>query len=171
MQTNSKLIAQGAEAIIYSDGSTVVKDRFTKKYRHPEIDTRLRRSRTRREGKILTKLVEAEVHVPDLIKIDDKEMKISMSHIPGDMIKVVVDCLEKKADYPSIISLMKEIGECVAVLHNKRIVHQDLTTSNMILHADKKKVYLIEVNWLDLRICGVFLIFLGNSGEFSARLG
>ncbi|MBW2965355.1 Kae1-associated serine/threonine protein kinase, partial [Candidatus Woesearchaeota archaeon] len=64
-------IAQGAEAVIYTDDSVVEKDRFEKKYRHPELDTRLRKTRTRREAKILSKLAEAGVHAPDLIEMDD----------------------------------------------------------------------------------------------------
>ncbi|MBW2965437.1 Kae1-associated serine/threonine protein kinase [Candidatus Woesearchaeota archaeon] len=76
--------------------------------------------------------------------MDDKNMKVSMSHIPGEMVKTVIDGLEQKGDSAGYLALMKEIGECVAVLHNNGIVHHDLTTSNMILHASKQKVYLID---------------------------
>jgi len=43
-----KKIAQGAEAVLYVDGDTVIKDRTSKSYRISEIDTKLRKSRTRR---------------------------------------------------------------------------------------------------------------------------
>jgi TP53 regulating kinase-like protein len=141
MQTK---IAQGAEAILYSDGSTVVKDRFEKRYRHPELDRRLRKSRTRREGKILEKLSLAMFPAPQLVEIDDSAMKVSMSHIPGDMVKVVVDGLESKGDEARYLELFAEIGEGVAELHNNGIVHHDLTTSNMIMHSSDGKVYLID---------------------------
>ena len=49
-------IGRGAEAIITKDGDTVIKDRIPKKYRLPQIDEKLRKSRTRREAKVLTKL-------------------------------------------------------------------------------------------------------------------
>lgn len=137
-------LAQGAEAVIYSDGTTVEKDRFEKKYRHPELDARLRKTRTRREGKILTKLADAGVHAPDLILTDDKSMKVSMTHVPGEMVKDAVDSLESSGDSEEVVSLMNEIGLLIGVLHNNGIVHHDLTTSNMILHSEKKKVYLID---------------------------
>ncbi|MFC1723924.1 lipopolysaccharide kinase InaA family protein, partial [Nanoarchaeota archaeon] len=37
-----------------------------------------------------------------------------------------------------------EIGEKVGLMHNNGIIHQDLTTSNMIMHSEKKKVFLID---------------------------
>lgn len=137
-------IAQGAEAVIYSDQSTVTKDRFSKKYRHPELDSRLRKSRTRREAKILTKLAEAQFPAPALVSMDDKEMKVYMSHIPGKLVKDVVDSLEEKGDSAGYLALFREIGSKVAMLHKMGIVHHDLTTSNMILHPEKKEVYFID---------------------------
>jgi len=43
-----KKIAQGAEAIIYEDKARIVKFRKKKRYRLPELDSFLRKSRTRR---------------------------------------------------------------------------------------------------------------------------
>ena len=137
-------IAQGAEAIIYSDGTTVTKDRFSKKYRHPELDNKLRKSRTRREAKILSKLDAAQFPAPQLVSVDDKEMNVQMSHLPGKLVKDAVDSLEKKGDRDGYIKLFKEIGSKVAVLHNRGIVHQDLTTSTMILHSEKDEVFFID---------------------------
>ena len=57
-------LAQGAEAVLYSDYQTVEKDRFEKKYRHPELDRRLRKFRTKREAKILEKLQAAGFPAP-----------------------------------------------------------------------------------------------------------
>ena len=48
-------LAQGAEAIVYRDGDKVVKHRFSKTYRHPQLDKSLRQFRTRREGKVISK--------------------------------------------------------------------------------------------------------------------
>lgn len=139
-----KKIAQGAEAILYSDESTVTKDRFSKKYRHPELDRKLRKSRTRREAKILSKLMQAQFPAPQLVDMDDKDMKVQMSHIPGKLVKEAVDDLEKSGDKEDYLKLFKEIGGKVALLHNMGIVHHDLTTSNMILHSDHNEVYFID---------------------------
>ncbi|MBN1543897.1 Kae1-associated serine/threonine protein kinase [Candidatus Woesearchaeota archaeon] len=137
-------LAQGAEAIIYSDYSTVTKHRFEKTYRHPELDSRLRKSRTRREAKLLTKLAEVQFPAPQLIEMDDKDMKVQMEHVPGKMVKEAIDALEKEKKEKEYLKIFKEIGEKVALLHNNGIVHHDLTTSNMIMHESKKEVYFID---------------------------
>lgn len=126
------LIAQGAEAKLFLDGNTIIKDRIKKDYRIKEIDDRLRKSRTRREAKILDKLSALNFPGPKLIDCDKTEI-IVMEKINGEMIR---DILEKK-DY---IELSKEIGKKIAILHNNQIIHGDLTTSNMILESQKSKI-------------------------------
>jgi Kae1-associated kinase Bud32 len=140
----SSKLAQGAEAVIYSDYSAVVKDRFEKKYRHPELDGKLRKFRTRRESKILSKLQELGFCSPKLLDMDDTLMKVHMEHIPGKMVKEVVDSLEENKEEEKYLKVFEEIGSKVAVLHNNGIVHHDLTTSNMIVHRDKSSVFFID---------------------------
>ncbi|MFQ5474572.1 MAG: KEOPS complex kinase/ATPase Bud32, partial [Candidatus Nanoarchaeia archaeon] len=77
-----------------------------------------------------------DVPAPYLIRMDDKEMKILMQHIPGEKVK---DIIEKNPR-----GFGREIGKLVAYLHNQGIIHQDLTTSNMILHEKERKIYLID---------------------------
>ncbi|MEM4263477.1 MAG: KEOPS complex kinase/ATPase Bud32 [Candidatus Woesearchaeota archaeon] len=120
-----EIIGQGAEAILYKEGNTVLKDRISKDYRIKEIDDSLRKARTKREAKIITKLSEIGIPGPKLIEIDDKNMRISMSHVPGEKLR---DILHKNH-----IEWSKEIGRKVAKLHANDIIHADLTTSNMIL--------------------------------------
>ena len=122
-------IAQGAEAILYKDDKVVIKDRFEKKYRNPEIDKNLRKHRTKREAKILTKLQEIDFPAPGLVAIDDEDMLVKMDFIQGKLVKEVFDKDYKK--------LSREIGKKVAILHNNNIIHGDLTTSNMILKGGK----------------------------------
>ena len=126
-------IAQGAEAVIHSDGAVVVKHRFEKSYRHPEIDAGLRKHRTRRESKIIEKLAEIGFPGPKLIQTDEKEMKIAMNHVPGMLVKEVLH-----NDYRK---LSREIGRKIAKLHANNIIHGDLTTSNLILD---KEIHLID---------------------------
>jgi TP53 regulating kinase-like protein len=137
-------IAQGAEAIIYSDRNIVIKHRFEKKYRHPSLDQKLRKTRTRREYKILEKLHSIGFPVPVGLEMDDNNMKLSMSKILGETLKTVVDVLEKKGDKKQCLELFRTVGEQVAVLHNNGIVHHDLTTSNMILNSEDKNIYFID---------------------------
>jgi Kae1-associated kinase Bud32 len=123
-------LAAGAEAVLYLDRD-VIKDRIRKGYRIPEIDERLRRTRTRREAKILDKL--SDFPAPSLIETDSKS-RIVMEHIPGPKVRDILEKSEHK-------SLANEIGVKVARLHNKGIIHGDLTTSNMMLN---KEVFFID---------------------------
>jgi Kae1-associated kinase Bud32 len=121
------VIAQGAEAVIRTDRITVVKERIPKSYRHSEIDERLRKSRTRREARIIGK-INSILPSPKLISAD--EYSISMDFIDGQKLRDVLE----KSDYKK---LCRTIGAQLAVMHNNDIVHGDLTTSNMILKDNK----------------------------------
>jgi len=128
-----RLIAQGAEAKLFLEDGRILKERFAKTYRIPEIDDKLRGFRTRREAKVLHKLEMINFPAPKLIKSDEKE-QILIEKIDGKLVK---DILEKK----KYNRLSEEIGKKVAVLHNNLIIHGDLTTSNMIY---SKEIYFID---------------------------
>ena len=66
-----KLIAQGAEAKLYKDRGLLIKYRAPKEYRIQEIDGRLRKSRTRREARILQKLAGLDFPSPRLVEFND----------------------------------------------------------------------------------------------------
>ncbi|MFQ5621669.1 MAG: KEOPS complex kinase/ATPase Bud32 [Candidatus Nanoarchaeia archaeon] len=119
-----EIIGQGAEAVLYKSGDLVIKDRQAKSYRLPELDNSLRKSRTRHEAKILCKLASSGIRVPSLVSSDEKDMKLEMSFIDGPKLR---DHLHND---PS--GLGRAIGELVGKVHNCGIIHQDLTTSNMI---------------------------------------
>ncbi len=126
-------LAQGAEAIVTKQENLVVKNRFKKEYRHPEIDASLRKCRTRREAKILEKLEEMGFPAARVLESDDKNGLLRLSFIEGLLVKDVLHENHKK--------LSREMGEKVAALHKKHIIHGDLTTSNMIL---KDEIHFID---------------------------
>lgn len=128
-----KIIQRGAEAIISLDKNKIIKNRIKKSYRLPELDEKLRKSRTRAEAKIINKLYKI-INVPKILESDDKE-KIYMEFING---KKLSDFLEK-LDWKKIC---KQIAESITKLHDQDIIHGDLTTSNMIYKNNK--VYLID---------------------------
>jgi len=127
------IIGKGAEATISKNKNKVIKERTKKNYRHPLLDEKLRKLRTRSESKILKKLTKV-IPVPEIIEVDEKNKVIAMSYIEG---KKLSDNLEN-LDYEKIC---KEIGESIAKLHDLGIIHGDLTTSNLIYN---KKVYFID---------------------------
>jgi Kae1-associated kinase Bud32 len=66
------LIAQGAEAKIFHEGDKILKKRTPKYYRLKELDEKIRKSRTKREAKILSKAKKAGVNVPQILNTDKK---------------------------------------------------------------------------------------------------
>ncbi len=133
-------IAHGAEAVLYKDQDrgTIIKERLSKAYRLPHLDNSLRQFRTRREAKILQKLETLNFPAPQLRDFSDKRMSLVMDFIPGAKLG---DVLAEDDDYEV---LAQEIGKKVGLLHNNNLIHGDLTTSNMIQHADTGEIFLID---------------------------
>jgi len=124
------IIARGAEAVIIKKGNYVIKNRVEKSYRHPIIDEKLRKSRTKAEAKLLEK-ASTIIHVPKVLKTDEQRKTIELEFING---KKLSDSLEKL----NFISVCKQIGKSLAKLHDNNIIHGDLTTSNIIYVEDNK---------------------------------
>ncbi len=124
-------IARGAEAVIWREGSELVKDRVKKGYRIPELDIKLRKERTRAEARLLTEARSAGVNTPKVLEVS--ETTVHMEFVEGERLR---DILNSRPE------LAKDIGTAVGKLHAAGIVHGDLTTSNMILHEGE--LFLID---------------------------
>ncbi len=133
-----KIIAQGAEAIIYLEKEIITKDRVAKKYRLKELDEKIRKSRTKKELKILERAI-GKVNVPKLIKGESKKFSIRIEYLDGDKLSEKLDHYKKDKQK----EVMKKLGIQLAKLHSLDIIHGDLTTSNAILK--KEDVYLIDL--------------------------
>ncbi len=123
-----KEIARGAEAVIYKAKDMIVKKRLKKGYRHPELDVELIKARTKREAKFIQEL---PIPGPKLHKADANT--VTMEFIPGEKIANILD------EQPE---LAKKIGEHLSKLHDKNMIHGDLTTSNMILTPENELVLI-----------------------------
>lgn len=136
METKSQreLFSQGAEAKIYKEDGFVVKVRPKKLYRHEVLDKKLRKSRTRKEAKVLGDLTAAGIAVPKLIRVDDKEGIIMMEYVEGEKLRDVLD---------NDPSLAQQAGSLIAKMHDLNTCHGDVTTSNMIL-SQNNIVVLID---------------------------
>ena len=130
----SKKSISGAEAVIEFGLESVIKRRIKKNYRLSVIDDRLRKSRTKREAKVIDKL-NSIINVPKLINIDEKEFIVEMELIDGPKVRDIIN----KDNYKQIC---ESIGVQVAKMHGIDIIHGDLTTSNFI-YSDSK-VYFID---------------------------
>ena len=126
-----ELIAKGAEANLYLEEGRLVKERITKGYRDKDLDGRLRRLRTQREAKLLENAKRVGINVPRVFRVDLRESMIIMEYIEGRSLK---DLIDDMADN-EVENVAQKVGETVSELHDANIVHNDLTTSNMILSA------------------------------------
>lgn len=133
-----KKVAKGAEADLYIERDNLVKERIKKKYRIKDLDERIRRLRTQREYKLLENARRAGVCVPRVFGRDERSCKIFMEKIEGRRMKDVLD----KASPEEAAEIAQKIGKSLSLLHDANIIHNDLTTSNM-LYKDKE-VYFID---------------------------
>jgi len=119
----------GGEAEVRIYENKVEKIRRPKRYRIPELDEILRKSRTKSEAKIISIARRNGVPTP-LIK-DVIEDKIVMERIEGEPVKKVMN-----------EDVSRKIGEMVARLHSKGIIHGDITPMNLIKRGDN--IYFID---------------------------
>ena len=137
-----EMIEKGAEANIYPgqwmEEEVLIKKRVPKNYRIEEIDSYLRKKRTKGEAKLLGDAKRCGVRTPVLYDLDKDESSIIMERINGTPVKDIFEGLKKsgKSDFPQMKKLCEKIGESIAKLHNCKIIHGDLTSSNMILQDD-----------------------------------
>lgn len=123
---NKKVFSQGAEAIISLENNMVVKNRISKTYRNKQLDERIRKSRTKREAKLLEKANKI-TQCPRVIK--QEQFSITMEYIEGDKLSEKLNQYSIEKQKKIMLNLGKEIGK----LHENDIIHGDLTTSNVIL--------------------------------------
>ncbi len=137
-----QILRRGAEAILYLDDfdgqKVLVKERVKKNYRIEQIDTTVRRNRTKEEVKLLTEARKIGVNTPKILNTDYNTNKIFMEFIDGIRVKDFLN----SASTTEIKSIMHDMGTYVGKLHTANIIHGDLTTSNMILKDGK--IFIID---------------------------
>ena len=134
-----ELISRGAEAIIYAikgNSNLLVKFRPVKHFRIKEIDSPLRKYRTRREARIIERLSKLNFPSPKLIDVDENKGIIVMEKIEGKKLRDVINNENFK-------SYCTKLGELIAILHKNNIIHDDLTTSNFLVGRNKK-IFVID---------------------------
>ncbi len=122
---------KGAEATIEIEEDKVTKKREQKKYRHSDLDSKIRTERTDTEVRLIKDSKRHNVNAPEAEKVDDSTIEIEK--IEGEILK---ETLNKNT------SLMENYGRNIAYLHSAEIVHGDLTTSNAMVSDNK--VYIID---------------------------
>ena len=137
-----KPLSWGAESNLYLstylERKVVVKHRFRKPYMREELAGRLIRERTLAEARILLSANEAGVKAPLPLYVDIDKGLLVMEFIEGVLLRDAITGLSRV----ELAGIAEKLGTYVAALHNKGIVHGDLTTSNVILRGND--VYLLD---------------------------
>lgn len=131
-----QVISQGAEAILKQEGNFLYKERIVKGYRLEQIDTPLRKSRTKREKKILKQAKELGISVPEVYEHKD-DFVIKMDYINGKRLRDRIE--EGSAGKKEL----EQVGRWLATLHDQSIMHGDLTTSNVLM-TENNELFLID---------------------------
>ena len=130
-----KIIKRGAEADVYlipwHNTMAISKLRSPKKYRNITLDNLIRVRRTIHEATMLNDVKTTGIKTPFIYFLDPKRAEIIMEYIEGENVKEILS--------PEIGF---EMGKYVSILHNKNMIHGDLTTSNFIKRKDE--LYIID---------------------------
>eukprot|EP01105_Mastigella_eilhardi_P001760 TRINITY_DN1211_c0_g4_i1.p1 TRINITY_DN1211_c0_g4~~TRINITY_DN1211_c0_g4_i1.p1 ORF type:complete len:238 (+),score=72.95 TRINITY_DN1211_c0_g4_i1:13-726(+) len=149
--TASNLINQGAEARLYrvempQGRSTVVKERFSKKYRHPDLDATLTKRRQASEVKCMQRANVAGVDTPAIYYVDRRLHRIYMEDIGTRSVKAFLwGSHTPPATYTSeCFTVCRQLGALIARMHDANVVHGDLTTSNFMLRSPANTLVVID---------------------------
>jgi len=111
---------QGAEATVTIEDDRVVKRRLPRGYRHPRLDERLRRERTREEARLTSEARRHGVPTPVLFDVDVRETTLVFERV-GD--RDLRDALTEPR--------VRDVGRHLATIHEAGFVHGDPTTRNV----------------------------------------
>ncbi|RDX76713.1 EKC/KEOPS complex subunit bud32, partial [Mucuna pruriens] len=157
------LLKQGAEAVItvvvslqsltsqrvfessFVGRRCVVKERFSKKYRHPILDSKLTLKRLNAEARCVTKARRLGVFTPVLYAVDPVLHTLTFEYVEGHSIKdVFLEFGSCGIDEELMDNIASQIGDAIGKLHDGGLVHGDLTTSNMLLKNGTNQLVLID---------------------------
>ncbi|KAI8504757.1 TP53 regulating kinase [Branchiostoma belcheri] len=139
------LFKQGAEARLYRGTflgkPTVLKERFSKKYRHPRLDEKLTTKRTQGEARTVARARKAGIPTPCIYFVNYQSNCIYMEDMQSattsrDYIVAVQSIHAAGDSFGALQPIMDKIGKTLATMHDGDIIHGDLTTSNIMLKQD-----------------------------------
>uniref|UniRef100_A0A034VGH9 non-specific serine/threonine protein kinase n=1 Tax=Bactrocera dorsalis TaxID=27457 RepID=A0A034VGH9_BACDO len=138
-----EILKQGAEGRLYlgvfKGEKCLIKERFIKHYRHPELDTQITRQRIKAETKAASRCQNAGILAPRILHTDLNERKIYMEYFgeaitAKELIQRVVADLSVETAEIVLKNLCTQVGTIIGKLHANNIIHGDLTTSNILIN-------------------------------------
>ena len=133
-RTDLGTVVQGAEASVSFTDELVVKRRHEREYRHPALDERLRRERTRSEARLTSEARRTGVPTPVVRDVDLQESTLSLQYVGDSELREVVSRERVEA-----------VARHLARLHEAGFVHGDPTTRNVrVTTTEPERVFLID---------------------------
>ncbi|CDP08511.1 unnamed protein product [Coffea canephora] len=148
-QSSLVLIKQGAEARVFESTfvgrRSIIKERFSKKYRHPSLDSKLTLKRLNAEARCMTKARRLGVSTPVLYAMDPVLHSLTFEYVEGPSVKeIFLDFGEQGIIEERMDDIAKQIGDAIGKLHDGGLIHGDLTTSNMLVQSGSNQLVLID---------------------------
>ncbi|KAI5242215.1 kinase-like protein [Aureobasidium subglaciale] len=143
------LLTQGAEALVYrttfltSSTACALKYRPAKPWRHRTLDLRLTRQRILAEARVLTRCRREGVAVPAVLGLDWERGWLAQEWIFGNTVRGVLDWVHRESGLSDtdkkqqVHDLLRRIGSALGRLHERGLVHGDLTTSNLMIRPEE----------------------------------
>ncbi|GAB4817061.1 hypothetical protein N2152v2_004107 [Parachlorella kessleri] len=142
------LHSQGAEARVWEGvflgRPTMVKQRFSKKYRHPSLDAKLTAQRLKGEVRSMLRARKLGVPTPVVYHVDHATSCIYMERVQGHSVKTLLRSEDGGLTPAEVDTLLVNMGKEIARMHDGGLVHGDLTTSNMIVRQPDEQVVVID---------------------------
>ncbi|KAL5225372.1 hypothetical protein ABZP36_012011 [Zizania latifolia] len=143
------LLKQGAEGRVFVSTfvgrKCVIKERFSKKYRHPLLDSKLTLKRLNAEARCMTKARKLGVSTPVLYAMDPLLHTLTFEYVDGLSVKdILLGFGSNGVNEERLNDIATQIGNAVGKLHDGGLVHGDLTTSNMIIKNSTNQLVLID---------------------------
>ncbi|KAH8270364.1 hypothetical protein KR018_008720 [Drosophila ironensis] len=152
-----EILKQGAEGRLYlgefKGQPCLVKERFVKKYRHPELDTQITRQRMKAEAKAAARCLAAGILAPQILHSDLNSHKLYMEYFDKALTakqfiqETVAAEMDAETAKQTLEELCSRIGGIIGKMHANHIIHGDLTTSNILVNAKEAGDY--EVIFID----------------------
>lgn len=164
LETAEEEISRGAEGVVsrisYLGRFAVRKKRFAKRYRHPELDSKLTSRRLSQEARVMLRLRKAGIRVPAVYFVDVKNGVIVMEHLHGITLKEFL----RRGNAEDGKAVMQAAGKEVARMHCSDVVHGDLTTGNIMV-ASGASENVSELNGIEVCVIDFGLSSGGGTEE------
>lgn len=164
-----KLIKQGAEAKLYIGTylgrPTILKERFPKKYRHPQLDQHLTKERIKAECRAIVRCKACGIRTPSIYLVDFKRSTIFMEYFENSI--TVKDFMSNVSD-DVLLKVFFKLGTILGRMHENNIIHGDLTTSNFLLVNKDNGDNLNDINKLVVVVIDFGLAHTDSSAEDKA---